>query len=106
VAAWFDRVQLPQARLDDLLLVVSELVTNAVVHAATSVRLVIRSDGRRVVTEVYDGDPRRPVVATGSAREMPVGGRGLLLVDKLSERWGCDAAGAGKRVWAELSTRA
>jgi anti-sigma regulatory factor (Ser/Thr protein kinase) len=106
VAAWFDRVRLPKARLDDLLLVVSELVTNAVIHAATSLRLVIRSDGRRVLAEVFDGDPRRPVVAPGSPREVPVGGRGLLLVDQLSERWGCDSAGAGKRVWAELSTGA
>jgi anti-sigma regulatory factor (Ser/Thr protein kinase) len=106
VAAWFDRGQLPQARLDDLLLVVSELVTNAVVHAATTLRLVIRSDGRRVLAEVFDGDPRRPVVAAGSAREVPVGGRGLSLVDQLSERWGCDSVGAGKRVWAELPTRA
>jgi anti-sigma regulatory factor (Ser/Thr protein kinase) len=106
VAAWCDRVRLPPARLDDLLLVVSELVTNAVVHAATSLRLVIRSDGRRVLTEVFDGDPRRPVVAARSAREVPVGGRGLLLVDQLSERWGCDSVGTGKRVWAVLSAGA
>jgi anti-sigma regulatory factor (Ser/Thr protein kinase) len=106
VVAWFDRARLPKARLDDLLLVVSELVTNAVVHAATSLRLVIRSDGRRLLAEVFDGDPRRPVVAVDPPCELPVGGRGLMLVDQLSERWGSDAVGAGKRVWAELSTGA
>jgi anti-sigma regulatory factor (Ser/Thr protein kinase) len=86
--------------LDDLLIVVSELVSNAVIHARTRLRLVIRYDGRRVLTEVFDGDPQLPV-PTGQPGD--VGGRGLFLVDRLSHRWGSEAVGLGKRVWAELA---
>jgi anti-sigma regulatory factor (Ser/Thr protein kinase) len=96
---WLPRVRFPSERLDDLLLLVSELVTNAVIHAETRLRLVVRYDGRRVLTEVFDGDPHLP-------RPLPtprdVGGRGLSLVEALSSRWGSETVGLGKRVWAEL----
>jgi anti-sigma regulatory factor (Ser/Thr protein kinase) len=100
---WFGEGLFPGKRLDDLLIVVSELVSNAVIHARTRLRLVIRYDGRRVLTEVFDGDPRLPVLPDHPG---DVGGRGLLLVDRLSLRWGSEAVGIGKRVWAELATRA
>ncbi|MDN3297618.1 ATP-binding protein [Streptomyces ficellus] len=85
-------------------LVVSELVTNAVVHTAS----------RRVVCELRDrGDRLRVAVqdegcpATGPRlrRVAPEeGGRGLLLVDAVSDAWGAHGArhGAGRVVWAEL----
>jgi anti-sigma regulatory factor (Ser/Thr protein kinase) len=51
------------ALLDDLQLVISELVTNAVVHARTPLRLLVRFDGARVVAEVFDADSRLPTPA-------------------------------------------
>jgi anti-sigma regulatory factor (Ser/Thr protein kinase) len=100
---WLGEGLFPGKRLDDLLIVVSELVSNAVIHARTRLRLVIRYDGRRVLTEVFDGDPRLPVPPDHPG---DVGGRGLFLVDRLSLRWGSEAVGIGKRVWAELAARA
>ena len=102
IRLWVREAPFPGKRLDDLLLVVSELVSNAVIHAQTRLRLVIRYDGRRVLTEVFDGDPRLPVPADHPGE---VGGRGLLLVDRLSHRWGSENVGVGKRVWAELAAR-
>jgi anti-sigma regulatory factor (Ser/Thr protein kinase) len=101
--AWLAGLRFPCEWLDDLLLIVSELVTNAVIHAETRLRLVIHYDGRRVLTEVFDGDPRLPVRADETAQ---IGGRGLFIVERLSNRWGSDLVGGGKRVWAELAMRA
>ena len=97
---WLAESTMPRVLLDDLQLVISELVTNAVVHAGTRLRLVIHFDGRRVVTEVFDADARLP---TPAASPDDVGGRGLMLVDRLSDRWGSESFTHGKRVWAELS---
>ena len=84
----------------DLALVVTELVANAVRHAGTdiTVRLSRLGDGVRV--EVTDGStrPLRPRSATMADE----GGRGLLLVDALSSRYGVEAERTGKLVWAEL----
>ena len=84
----------------DLALVVTELVANAVRHAGTdiTVRLSRLGDGVRV--EVADGStrPLRPRLVTLADE----GGRGLLLVDALSTRYGVEAERAGKLVWAEL----
>lgn len=78
----------------------SELVTNAVLHAGTPVEVgvAVRSDG--LVLEVGDGSPVRPrrVPHTrGSAT-----GRGLGLVSALSAEWGCRPEGGGKVVWCRL----
>lgn len=90
---------------DDVLasieLLVSELVTNAVLHASTAPRLAIRLSRATVRIEVYDDDPTIP-------RPLPfdterIGGRGLYIVDAMSERWGAEPAGAGKVVWFELA---
>lgn len=84
----------------DLALVVTELVANAVRHAGTdiTVRLIQLDGGVRL--EVADGSvrPLRPRPAAMSDE----GGRGLLLVDALSTRYGVEAEPDGKRVWAEL----
>ena len=85
---------------DDLALVVTELVANAVRHAGTDIeiRLFPLSGGVRL--EVADGStrPLRPRKAT----IVDEGGRGLLLVDALATRYGVEAEPAGKKVWAEL----
>lgn len=86
---------------DDAMLVATELVTNAIVHADTDCELRARRAGGVLRLEVLDGgsgtpDPR----ATTDDDES---GRGLLLVSALCAAWGVDAqAGGGKVVWAEL----
>lgn len=83
-----------------LVLLVSELVTNALVHARPPVRLVIDVDGERTRIEVRDAATRVPHVR--SAAISVVGGRGLVLVDDLATRWGTRVDDDGKTVWLEL----
>lgn len=85
-------------------LVVSELVTNAVLHARTpiEVRLTVRPGLVRI--EVHDGTARRPTRRYFS--DEATSGRGLRLVEELCDAWGVEVDGAGKTVWAELSTTA
>jgi anti-sigma regulatory factor (Ser/Thr protein kinase) len=85
-------------------LLVSELVTNAVVHARTDVTLHVRLRRGVLRIEVTDGSPvlpapRRPTGLTGT-------GRGLQLVDHLADRWGVDKARKGKTIWFELAPSA
>ncbi|MET8696263.1 ATP-binding protein [Streptomyces bauhiniae] len=89
---------------DDLVLIVSELVTNAVLHGKTppgrQVEVTLDHSAGRVRVEVRDtgeGIPRRrPSVP------LAVAGRGLEIVDALSEKWGVTEQVVGKTVWAEL----
>ncbi|WP_322734543.1 ATP-binding protein [Streptomyces ferrugineus] len=89
-------------------LVMSELVTNAVVHAwGPSLRVMVdRLADDTVYLAVVDRAPRRtPELRTAGPND--VTGRGLLLVDDIAARWGHDLLGPhmrpwGKRVWAEL----
>lgn len=82
------------------LVLTSELVTNAVVHARTrlDVRVELERDHMRV--EVTDGDPRMPDPAAHTPDEL--GGRGLFLVQELSSAWGSDTCPGGKVVWFTL----
>ena len=86
---------------DDLALVVSELVTNAIRYAAPPVEIEIQADDHTVTVAVGDGSPGRPVAAAvGNDAE---GGRGLALIDLLSEETGVRPRPPGKTVWAALS---
>lgn len=87
-------------RLDDLLLCVSEVVTNAVLHARSAPTMTVAIDGTRVRVEVLDADPSLPVRRRRSLEAST--GRGLLLLDDLTERWGTTPQGDGKVVWFEL----
>ena len=96
------------ALADNVELVVSELVTNAV-HAsrglglATSVRLWLLSDAEQVLITVWDASPYMPIHADVSVEAES--GRGLLLVEATSSQWGTSASPAGgKTVWALLTT--
>ncbi|MFF4268755.1 SpoIIE family protein phosphatase [Streptomyces sp. NPDC001536] len=91
----------------DAVVVVSELVTNAVVHAGTDVDLECRLEKETgaLVVEVTDQHPSRaPRDGTGEhAYETPEYGRGLRLVATLAESWGITYRKGTKTVWARLT---
>jgi signal transduction histidine kinase len=90
--------------VDDALLVISELVTNAITHAASScrVRLSINSSTLRI--DVVDGGTGTPEPRPPS--ETHEHGRGLHMVDAVTSAWGLEEVpGEGKLVWAELTRR-
>jgi anti-sigma regulatory factor (Ser/Thr protein kinase) len=79
-------------------LIVSELVTNAIRHAEPPVQLRLIHD-RNLICEVSDGSGTAPHMRR--ARTYDEGGRGLLLVAQLAERWGTRPTTKGKTIWAE-----
>ncbi|GAA4607890.1 anti-sigma regulatory factor (Ser/Thr protein kinase) [Actinoplanes octamycinicus] len=83
---------------DDVTVVVSELVTNAVQHGAGSVVLALEAFDRQVIVSVADGSSVVPRRREPDGR----GGRGLLLIEALTSRWTVEAHEGGKRVRAEL----
>jgi anti-sigma regulatory factor (Ser/Thr protein kinase) len=101
--------ELGTERTQDAVLLVGELVTNSVLHAATGaaheivleliiglddVRIVVTDGGSPTVPMIQPLDPTRP------------GGRGLFLVDTLSDRWGMTREGTREtRVWFEMGRR-
>lgn len=96
-------------------LIVSEIVTNAVQATTTRVipmpiRLWLLGDHHRVQIAIWDAEPRVPqpklVLADGMPDWSDDGGRGLFLVDSLSQQWGWYATPewGGKVVWAEVSS--
>ncbi|ONK13633.1 ATP-binding protein [Streptomyces sp. MP131-18] len=95
-----------EAQQDTLVLLVSELVTNAVVHTGRPAVLRLTACGRRpgrnvpVRLEVVDDSSRAPRPRRAEGED--TGGRGLELIDVLADRWGWQAEGRGKRVWCEL----
>jgi hypothetical protein len=98
--------------VETLVLLVSELVTNAVVHTGRPAVLRLSLPGgpaevpeqaapsATVRVEVADTSSRAPVPRC--ARGDATGGRGLALVDCLADRWGWSPEGAGKSIWCEL----
>ena len=86
-------------------LLVTELVSNMVRHAPSEAELMVRREGPLLRVGVVDGDLKPPVRLFVSP--LASGGRGLALVDALSDRWGYDVAddGMGKTVWFELCWR-
>jgi hypothetical protein len=82
--------------------IVSELVTNGVLHARTPMELTARLTGADLFLSVRDGDPRLLANPGGGVDEESGYGRGLLIVDSMSDAWGCAPTGEGKVVWARL----
>ncbi len=92
---------LHEEEIDDLELLVSELVTNAVLHARSASRLTIDSNGDRVRVTVEDESAVAPRLREYGPEAAT--GRGVLLVDRLATNWGVDVDDGGKRVWFELA---
>ncbi|WP_037642730.1 SpoIIE family protein phosphatase [Streptomyces bicolor] len=80
-------------------LVVSELVTNALRYGREPARLRMIHEGRNLICEVFDSSSTAPHLRR--ARVFDEGGRGLLLVAQLTQRWGTRHEATGKTVWAE-----
>ncbi|NUK04215.1 ATP-binding protein [Streptomyces lunaelactis] len=90
------------ARADDVLLCVSELATNALVHGVPPgrgyrLRLWLYGDGLLRV-EVHDSGDGQPSVREPDGES----GRGLMLVDALADKWGVGERDPGKIVWCEF----
>jgi PAS domain S-box-containing protein len=83
-------------------LIVSELVTNAIRHAEGPIQLRLIRD-RTLICEVSDGSSTAPHLRR--AKAFDEGGRGLLLVSQLTERWGTRQTQHGKTIWAEQLLR-
>jgi anti-sigma regulatory factor (Ser/Thr protein kinase) len=101
--------ELGSDRTQDAVLLVGELVTNSVLHAAAGaaheivLELIIGLDDVRVVV-TDGGSPAVPMMRTLDPRRP--GGRGLFLVDTLSDRWGMTREGSREtRVWFEMGRR-
>ncbi|MET9590773.1 ATP-binding protein [Streptomyces sp. NPDC006516] len=89
---------------ETLILLISELVTNAVVHTGCPavLRMLFGAQGSAgtVRVEVADRSTRPPQPRHAEGED--TGGRGLELVDGLADRWGWQPEGAGKRIWCEV----
>lgn len=83
-------------------LLVSELVTNAVVHAASAVVVELTQDDDSIVIRVRDADTGPLVGRAGGGTELDEGGRGFMLVDRLADAWGTEHHGGRKTVWFRL----
>ncbi|MFJ3669329.1 SpoIIE family protein phosphatase [Streptomyces sp. NPDC090106] len=81
-------------------LVVSELVTNAIRYGAHPIRLRLIHDEATLICEVSDTSHTAPHLRR--AKTWDEGGRGLLLVAQLTQRWGSRHTGDGKTIWAEI----
>jgi len=107
VRVWLHRVagRLPDELERNLLLLTCELVNNSIVHGKAGERDVIEVELRRIAggvrAQVSDTGPGFAPVGRDRPMDEP-GGWGLVLVDRLSERWGVEHE-RGTRVWFELA---
>jgi len=89
---------------DVALLLTSELVTNAILHARTPVQLGVLVDGDRALVCVADRLPESPALSPRAHSHDRPGGRGLALVEDLADTWGTTTYTGGKTVWFVLQT--
>jgi anti-sigma regulatory factor (Ser/Thr protein kinase)/GAF domain-containing protein len=91
---------------DDLQLIVSEIVTNALIHAGSEVDVRLRGFADRVRLEVRDSDSNPPVPSPVSLTEegnaRAEHGRGLFIVEALASAWDSSPNGRGKTVWLDV----
>ncbi|MEP6696233.1 MAG: ATP-binding protein [Pseudonocardiales bacterium] len=87
---------------DTAALLVSELMTNAVLHARSGVVVTLRHDTDKVRVEVFDGSPLPPRMRHFRADAGT--GRGVRLLDTLASEWGIEGQAGGKVVWFTLGT--
>jgi anti-sigma regulatory factor (Ser/Thr protein kinase) len=89
--------------IDTVLLLVSEVTTNAVRHAATPFELIVSVDGPSVTVTVVDHDRAHPPRLQDPGPE-DTSGRGLLIVERLATSWGYESVeDDAKSVWFSMS---
>lgn len=87
------------SRTDDVEVVVTELAANACDHAGTPFTVTLSRTEDALLVRVEDGSTQEPVLATRADGR----GRGLVLVESLSDAWGVDRATGTKTVWASFT---
>jgi serine/threonine-protein kinase RsbW len=94
-------------RGDDLALIVSELMTNAIIHAKTArgreIALTFDLNCLRLRVEVKDSGDGYPRRSDNGAENDSESGRGLTVISSLTTKWGVAERVIGKTVWAEIS---
>jgi anti-sigma regulatory factor (Ser/Thr protein kinase) len=88
--------------MDDASVVVTELVTNAILHARSPFSVIVGSRDGRLRIAVRDANQTLPSRRT--PHELQAGGRGLVVIDALADRSGCELTPDGKVIWAEFAT--
>lgn len=91
----------PETLVDDTLLCVSELVTNAVRAGCGAIHLRVLVEPACVRIGVHDDGPGKPMKQ--DPPPLSPHGRGLVIVDALADEWGVEHATIGKEVWAQLA---
>lgn len=87
--------------VQDVILMVSEVVTNACVHTVGPLEFRLDCTAERLRVEVTDPSPRPPVLRRPEPGAL--GGQGLRMVDRLARAWGYEPRGPGKAVWLEVA---
>lgn len=85
---------------DTVVLLTSEIVTNAILHARNATRLHVRGNQQQLRVEVADDNSHHP--KPRAADPDALDGRGLAIVDMLAARWGVEEDPPGKTVWFEV----
>jgi len=93
---------LPSEVCETAALLVSELVTNAVIHGRTSATVEVHRPADTLRVAVRDEDPRLPEVGESPLLSQE-SGRGMVIVSHLADRWGVERSDGGKAVWFELT---
>jgi anti-sigma regulatory factor (Ser/Thr protein kinase) len=92
-----EQIDVPATYRQDIALLVSELVTNAVLHARTKLVVGVTDLGDGVLVTVEDRDLVEPQQQPYSSTR--TSGRGIQLMDTLADRWGIEKDESGKTVW-------
>lgn len=86
-----------------VLLVVSELVTNAVQHGAPPIELMLTLDGHCLEVAVRDSGPLPDLTPRSTfASPSTLGGRGLMIVEEIADHWGARVNDSSKTIWCDL----
>ncbi|MFI2611002.1 ATP-binding protein [Kitasatospora sp. NPDC018619] len=101
VADWYPPADARDGAGADVVLLVAELVANAMLHGDGPLELVLDATEQRLRVEVSDRSPAMPALRLPHEPALP-GGHGLFIVQRTADRWGAEPNGQGKAIWAEF----